>query len=148
MSIENWYEDRLALEQAYKKAPETRIKREFEPSINCLNSTGLPQPLKRINRQPKQDTTQLIPSDGYKEMRSTNQTDLLNPKTHKIQEKPILNMIHKYNIAELALVDRPVRGPQTGFGTVVSKHPQGHDKLCRETSTGNAHGYGVRLTAA
>jgi hypothetical protein len=57
-------------------------------------------------------------------------------------------MIHKYNIAELALVDRPVRGPQTGFGTVVSKHPQGHDKLWRETSTGNAHGYGVRLTAA
>ena len=56
-------------------------------------------------------------------------------------------MIHKYNIAELALVDRPVRGPQTGFGTVVSKHPQGHDKLWRETSTGNAHGYGVKLTA-
>jgi hypothetical protein len=53
VSIENWYEDRLALEQEYKKVPGTRIKREFEPSINCLNSTGLPQPLKRIMRQPK-----------------------------------------------------------------------------------------------
>ena len=56
-------------------------------------------------------------------------------------------MIHKYNIAELALVDRPVRGPQTGFGTVVSKHPQGHDKLWRETSAAEAHGYGIKNNA-
>jgi hypothetical protein len=56
-------------------------------------------------------------------------------------------MIHKYNIAELALVDRPVRGPQTGFGTVVDKHPEGHDKLWRETSTANAHGYGYKNNA-
>ena len=125
-----------------------RIKRDFEPSINCLNSTGLPQPLKRINRVPKHDTTALIPSDGFNEMKTTAQTDLLNPKVHKIQEKPILSMIHKYNIAELALVDRPVRGPETGFGTVVNKHPQGHDKLWRDTSSGIAHGVGQKLSAA
>lgn len=53
-------------------------------------------------------------------------------------------MIHKYNIAELALVDRPVRGPENGFGTVVNKHPQGHDKLWRQTSTAEAHGYGIK----
>ena len=41
---------------------------------------------------------------------------------HKIKEKPVLNMIHKYNIAELSLVDRPVQGPATGFGTVLNKH--------------------------
>jgi len=56
-------------------------------------------------------------------------------------------MIHKYNIAELSLVDRPVKGPNTGFGTIVNKHEQGHDKLWRETSSANAHGYGVKLTA-
>ena len=123
------------------------MMRNFEPSINCLNSTGLPQPLKRINRVSKQDTSQIIPSDGYKEMKTTAQTDLLDPKTHKIQQKPILNMIHKYNIAELALVDRPVRGPQTGFGTIVDKHPTGHDKLWRETSQAQAYGYGFKLNA-
>lgn len=69
--VENWYEDRLALEQQYKKAPELRMKRDFEPSINCLNSTGIPQPLKRFHRVPKHDTSQLIPSDGYKEMKTT-----------------------------------------------------------------------------
>ena len=56
-------------------------------------------------------------------------------------------MIHKYNIAELALVDRPVRGPQTGFGTVVDKHQDGHDKLWRETSAAQAHGYGFKNNA-
>ena len=43
-------------------------------------------------------------------------------------------MIHKYNIAELSLVDRPVQGPPDGFGTIVNKHAPGHDKLHRNTS--------------
>ena len=42
-------------------------RRPFETSINCLSSTGLPQPLNRLHRQPKHDTTQLIPSDGFNE---------------------------------------------------------------------------------
>ena len=40
-----------------------------------------------------------------------------------------------------------MRGPDTGFGTIVSKHPTGHDKLWRETSQGEAHGYGAPVTA-
>lgn len=74
----------MALEQEYRKNPDQRMKREFDPSINCLNSTGLPQPLKRIHRVPKHDTTQLIPSDGFNEMKTTAQTDLLDPKVHRI----------------------------------------------------------------
>ena len=56
-------------------------------------------------------------------------------------------MIHKYNIAELALVDRPVRGPDSGFGSIVNKHNAGHDKLFRETSNGMAYGYGLKNDA-
>lgn len=56
-------------------------------------------------------------------------------------------MIHKYNIAELALVDRPVRGPNDGFGSVVQKHEKGHDKLWRETSQCEAFGYYDKLPA-
>ena len=82
--VENWYEERLALEQAYRQNPEKRVIREYEPSINCLTSTGLPKPLARINRVPKHDTTKLIPSDGFNEMKSTNKTDLQNPTVHKI----------------------------------------------------------------
>ena len=84
------------------------MKRPYEPAINCLTSTGIPKPLNRINRVPKHDTTQLIPSDGFNEILTTTQNDFRNPVVHKIKEKPVLNMIHKYNIAELSLVDRPV----------------------------------------
>ena len=56
-------------------------------------------------------------------------------------------MIHKYNIAELSLVDRPVKGPQSGFGSIVKKHPNGHDYLFRDTSNGVAYGNGAKLNA-
>ena len=74
-------------------------------------------------------------------MKTTAKTDFLDPKVHRIKEKPILSMIHKYNIAEL-LVDRPVRGPDTGFGSVVNKHHHGDDRPFRETTQGDAYGYG------
>lgn len=69
---DNWYEDRLALEQPYHLEPEKKTvsifhitinyfffkqMRPFEISINCLNSTGLPRPLNRISRKPKHDTS-------------------------------------------------------------------------------------------
>jgi hypothetical protein len=69
----------------------------------------------------------LIPSDGFNEKTTICQAELKNPKVHRIQERPILNMIHKYNIAELALVDRPVKGPDHGFGSITKKHHPGHD---------------------
>ncbi len=66
---------------------------------------------------------------------------------HKIKEKPVLNMIHKYNIAEILLVDRPVQGPGTGFGTIVNKHPKGHDTKYRATSYGESYSYGIKNDA-
>ena len=54
-------------------------------------------------------------------------------------------MIHKYNIAELALVDRPVKGPDAGFGTVVNKHKPDHDKAYRATASCDAYGYEPKL---
>ena len=73
--------------------------------------------------------------------------DFLNPDVHRIKERPLLNLINKENLAELTQVERPVTGPDTGFGTVVNKHPTGHDKLWRQTSQGEAHGYGATITA-
>ena len=57
-------------------------------------------------------------------------------------------MIHKYNIAELSLVDRPVKGPQAGFGTVVNKHPTGHDRTFRNTAQCDAFGYNPKPDAS
>ena len=57
-------------------------------------------------------------------------------------------MIHKYNIAELSLVDRPVEGPDCGFRSIVQKHQTGHDKNWRETSQAEAFGYEQKPSAA
>ena len=87
-----------------------------------------------MHRIPKHDTTQLIPSDGFNEKVTINKMELKNPVVHRIKERPILSMIHKYNIAELALVDRPVKGPDAGFGSIVQKHHIGHDKAYFQTA--------------
>jgi hypothetical protein len=39
--------------------------REKENDINCLLSTGVPKALATINRRPKQETSHMIPDDGY-----------------------------------------------------------------------------------
>jgi hypothetical protein len=85
--------------------------REYETAINCLNSTGLPNPLNRLHRVPKHDTTQIIPSDGFNEKDTTVQKDFMDPKVHTIKEKPILKMIHRYNLADLNLPSREAKAP-------------------------------------
>lgn len=72
---------------------------------------------------PKHDTTGLIPSDGFNVKTSETHQDFLNPDVHRIKERPLLSMINKENLAELTAVARPVPGPDTGFGTVLNKHP-------------------------
>jgi hypothetical protein len=37
--------------------------------------------------------------------------DFVNPKTHAIEEKPILKMIHRYNLADLNLANRTAVEP-------------------------------------
>ena len=39
--------------------------RDKEQDLNCLTSSGLPKPLGSIKRVPKQNTTGLIPDDGF-----------------------------------------------------------------------------------
>ena len=90
--------------------------REKESDINCLTSSGLPKPLGAIARVPRPDTKEVIPDDGFvsflkmmrfdqRDLVTTTQTTMRNPSVHKIQERPVLRMINKYNIAELSLVE-------------------------------------------
>jgi len=120
--IENWYELRLAHEQTYQKHPDKKLRRAHEPDINCLSSSGIPAPLGRFHRKPKQETEHLICDDGFRELKTTNQQEIQNPKVHVRKEKPVLSMINKYNIAELSLVDRPIVTTKQGFGAVIPRH--------------------------
>jgi hypothetical protein len=71
--------------------------RQKEADINCLNSSGIPQPLGRIQRLHKWDTTGIIPDDKFvslkssltlfqREMGTTNQQEVQNPKVHHVKE--------------------------------------------------------------
>lgn len=90
--------------------------------MNCLSSSGIPAPLGAIARKPKQETFGLIPDDGFRELKTTAQQEVIDPKHRAMKQKPVLSMINKHNIAELSLVDRPVQGTKSGFGAVIVKH--------------------------
>ena len=77
----------------------------------------------------------MIPDDGYRELKSTNQQEVIDPKHHAQKQKPVLSMINKYNIAELSLVDRPVKGTKAGFGAVIVKHGDAEGKRHFQTET-------------
>jgi hypothetical protein len=137
---DNWYEDRIAPEQPLKTRPEEKFMRAQEPDINSLTANGIPAPLKRIKRNHKWDTRDVIPNDGYKELQTINKTEIQHPNKKRIPEKPKLRMINKYNIAELSLVDRPIAGPTHGFGATVKRFDKDHGKAYFETTNHNFYG--------
>jgi hypothetical protein len=47
-----------------------------------LSSSGIPAALNTINRKPKQETFGLIPDDGFRELLTSNQDKMKNPKVH------------------------------------------------------------------
>ena len=110
--------------------------------MSTLTSSGIPAPLGAINRKPKQETFGLIPDDGFRELKTTNQQEIQNPKVHHQKEKPVLRMINKYNIAELSLVDRPVQTTHSGFGAVIPR--QTADENARYFRTENRDNFGEK----
>lgn len=82
---------------------------------------------------------------GQRELKTTNQQEIQNPKVHVRKEKPVLRMINKYNIAELSLVDRPVQTTKQGFGAVIPRH--GNDHNARYFNTENRDNFGERPAA-
>lgn len=143
---DNWYEDRLAPDQLLRTKPEEKFMRTVEPDINCLSATGIPAPLKRIKRNHKWDTKDVIPNDGYQELKTINKTELQHPDKSRVNEKPKMRMINKYNIAELSLVDRPISGPERGFGATVKRFGKDHGKPYFETTNHDFYGKPKRET--
>ena len=137
---DNWYEDRLAPDQPLRSKPEEKMMRNVEPDINWLNANGVPAPLKRIKRNHKWNTKDVIPNDGYKELRTINKTEIIHPDKVKVSERPKLRMINKYNIAELSLVDRPISGPKRGFGATVKRFDKDHEKPYFNTTNHDFYG--------
>ena len=56
-------------------------------------------------------------------------------------------MIHKYNIAELSLVDRPIQSQKAGFGSVIPQHSAGHDRRYFQTENRDFYGETAKISA-
>ena len=50
-------------------------------------------------------------------------------------------MINKDTIAELSLVDRPVGGPNSGFGASIQRHPDNYHTRYFQTENRDNFGY-------
>jgi hypothetical protein len=83
-----------------------------------------------------------------RELKTTNQEEVRNPKVHVRKEKPVLRMINKYNIAELSLVDRPVHTTAQGFGAVIPRHSDTYEARYFRTENRDNFGEKVRQEAA
>lgn len=119
-------------------------KRDYEAAINCLNSTGLPKPLNRLNRVPKHNTTEIIPSDGFNEKDTTKRHDFADPQNHAIKAKPILKMIHRYNLKDLNLPQREAKAP---MDLTFKTRQEIIEKQNWETTMQSAFGAGQHLDA-
>jgi hypothetical protein len=51
-------------------------------------------------------------------------------------------MIHKYNIGDLSLVDRPIGGAKQGFGATLPRHDANHERRYFETENRTFYGKG------
>ena len=51
-------------------------------------------------------------------------------------------MIHKYNIGELSLVDRPIGGAKQGFGGTLPRHDANHERRYFDTENRSFYGHG------
>jgi len=136
--VGNWYEDRFAPQQLPINEYGVRKQRESEPAISCLGSAGVPKPLGAIRRQPKWDTSGVIPNDGFNEVHTMTKTQIVNPEKVKatLQKRPshvdqgtgqFKRVINKDNIAALTHVQREVEG-------VLPKHPADWNRTYFETS--------------
>jgi len=145
--IDNWYEERLSVPQPKQEYVNERNIRPIDNDINCLNSNGLPKPLARLHRAHKWNTGNIIADDNFREMTTINKAEYVNPYSLKVQEKKNEKMINKYNIAELSLVDRPIKGPDAGFGSQLNKHEHTHDRRYFNTTNGDHYGQAVKKSA-
>jgi hypothetical protein len=102
----NWLEERDAPSQSSVKYQSERFRREEEEALNSYNASGVPHALGRLNRVYKWDTQGVIPDDGYREMYTTKNTEIMRPDSvRKTNPRPHSTcgprMVNRKNLASV-----------------------------------------------
>jgi len=154
----NWYEERVAVPQAYREEINFRKAREEEDSISFISRNNLLLPLGTISRSHPWNTSAVVADDGFKEYRTLNKTVydptlLTNYKSYQ-DCRPIVKTVEKpknypenqtsiqtnqsKNFALLSQANMQRQGVEakrdvkmniTDFGSTFKKHGADHDRM-------------------
>jgi len=159
----NWYEERLAVPQPYRKNLDAREMREEEEAISYVTRNDLLKPLGRVKRVLPWNTSAVIADDGFREFRTMNKTAmdpmLLNnykkyqdcrPLAKTVQENKAypenqtsiqtnqsktFAVINETNMQKYATeIKRHVKMNITDFGSTFKTHGPDHERLFHLTT--------------
>lgn len=126
---DNWVEDRFQSEEAltatgsfHKRGP-----RSYETDLAYIGDRY--DVLSRISRMPARPSY-AAPDDGFNVKTTTNINDFQDPKTHPMFSSKKLSAPSLINTANAPVCPpekRPLRGPESGFGAAISRHPKNYD---------------------
>lgn len=99
--------------------------------------------LTRISRVPPKESY-ATPDDGFNEKDTSNRVDFAHPGTRKefVHPPDKAKFIVKETVPEVCYEERrPIPGNTRGFGAVLNRHTEGHDRRFFNTTHGDSYGY-------
>lgn len=144
---DNWLEDRLQPAGALSATGclDRKSPRAYETDIAYIGERY--DVLNRISRMPTRPSY-ANPDDGFNEKIPTSRADYAHPRSRidfvaKPLQKPAF--ITQETVPEVNFSERrPVPGNPRGFGAVVNRHEEGHEKRYWNTTQGEFFGEGYR----
>mmetsp|Transcript_89336 Transcript_89336/g.251515 ORF Transcript_89336/g.251515 Transcript_89336/m.251515 type:complete len:286 (-) Transcript_89336:121-978(-) len=145
---DNWFEDRTQPSGALSATGGLSLKhpRPYETDITAVGARY--DVLSRISRMPPRESY-AFPDDGFREKDATTAVDFVDPRTRKefiTTRIATPRMIVHESVPEICCEERrPIPGNLRGFGAVLNRHEENHDRRFFNTTMEDFHGEGDRL---
>mmetsp|Transcript_41608 Transcript_41608/g.114703 ORF Transcript_41608/g.114703 Transcript_41608/m.114703 type:complete len:284 (-) Transcript_41608:268-1119(-) len=144
---DNWLEDRMQPSGSLNVTGglDQRKARPHETDIAYIGERY--DVLSRIARIPTRESY-ATPDDGFREWSQTSRVDFAHPKTRKefvLKPSQRPRLITSESVPEICFEERrPLLGNKRGFGAVIQRHEDTHEKRFWNTSCGDFFGEGSR----
>jgi len=148
---DNWFEDRHQAPGSLTGVGDITKKtiRKHESEIAYIGERY--DVLTRIARVP-QKASYALPDDGFNEKFRTSSVDFAPPRSRKefVAKPPEpAKFITAETVPEVCYEDRrPIPGSIRGFGAVLNRHEENHERRHWNTASGDSYGEGIRSARA
>mmetsp|Transcript_118343 Transcript_118343/g.209152 ORF Transcript_118343/g.209152 Transcript_118343/m.209152 type:complete len:293 (+) Transcript_118343:92-970(+) len=147
---DNWFEDRMSPVGKTAGGPKglhTKTNRPYETDLAYIGERyDVLSRIARIDPRP----SFAIPDDGFNEKMRTSSVDFCHPRSRKEfvakpPEKP--KFITTETVPEVCYEERrPIPGNARGFGAVLNRHEENHERRYWNTTSGDTFGEGLMHT--